>query len=151
MRLTSTGTLRYDPYRGDMKSNTAWWLIVDTDPEIVRYYAQQVMANPAAFGETKIDLINPSWGSHISVVRGETPRSDLKKFWKKYSGEKVEFEYSHIVRRAGDTTPGHLKDYFWFVDVWCDRLNEIRSELGLKTYYDDGRPFNNHLTVGRTR
>ena len=151
MRLKGTGTLRYDPYRGDMKSNTDWWLIVDTDPEIVRYYAQQVMANPAAFGETKIVLLKPSWGSHISVVRGEEPRGNFKKLWKKYGSEKIKFEYSHVVRRSGDTTPSFHLDHFWFVDVWCDRLNEIRSELGLKAHYDDGRPFHHHLTVGRIR
>lgn len=149
MRFKSTGVLRYDPYRGSMKNNTDWWLIVNTDPEMVRYYAQQIVDNPVAFGETHIDLTAPSWGSHISVVRGEEPRDSLKHLWKKHDGEKVEFEYSHIVRRSGDTTPGFRPDQFWFLDVWCDQLNEIRRNLGLKARHDDGRPFHYHLTVGR--
>lgn len=147
----STGILRYDPHRGTMKANTDWWMVMDTDPELARYYAAQVVANPVAFGETHIDLIAPSWGSHISVVRGEKPRDSLKHLWKKYNGEKIEFEYEINIRRSGDATPGFVLEHFWFINVWCDKLNEIRRELGLKTRYDDGRPFHYHLTVGRIR
>lgn len=151
MKFKGTGILRYDPYRWDMKGNTDWWLVLNTDPEIVRYYAKQVVDNPTVFDETYIDLINPSWGSHISVVRGEQPRGKLTKLWKKYNGDKIEFEYSHIVRRSGDTTSGFLANQFWFIEVWCDRLHKIRSELGLPIQSREGRPYTYHITVGRTR
>lgn len=152
MKFKSTGIIRYDPYRGNMKSNTDWWIVIATDADLVNYYAKQVVDNPVAFGETRIDLVAPSWGSHISIVRGEKPRDGLKHLWKKYDGEKVEFEYSHIVRRSGDTTPGFHIDHFWFVDIWCDKLNEIRRELGLKAYDTVKKaPFKYHLTIGRLR
>ncbi len=152
MKFKGTGILRYDPYRGNMKRNTGWWLVLNTDPEIVRYYAKQVVMNPVAFGETRIELINPSWGSHVSIVRGEEPRDSLKHLWKKYDGKKIEFEYSYIVRRSGDTTPGCPIDHFWFLTVWCDQFNDIRRELGLKAYDDVKKePFRYHLTIGRLR
>lgn len=150
MKFKSTGILRYNPYRGTMKGNTDWWLVVNTDAELVSYYAQQVINNPTAFGETHIDLIAPSWGSHISVIRGEEPRNSLKHLWKKYDGEKIEFEYSHIIRRGGGS--GFHIDHFWFVDVWCDKLNKFRRELGLKAYDTvKQEPFHYHLTIGRLR
>jgi hypothetical protein len=84
-------------------------------------------------------------------VRGEfIPKELYDRYWRKYQGEVVEFEYSHIVRRSGDTTPGERPENFWFLDVHCDRLMDIRRELGLRISSPiDGRPFKSHLTVGR--
>lgn len=151
MLFKSKGTLRYDPKRTGMKSNTKWWLVVETDPGIVFYYNHWVRNNPVFFDETRIDLKAPSWGSHISVVRGETVRPELRHLWRKYDGEQIEFEYSHAVRRSGDTTPGQRPENFFFVEVHCDRLHEIRRELGLRTYDTvRKRHFSYHITVGRT-
>jgi hypothetical protein len=58
--------------------------------------------------------------AHITVSRNEEPPN--KEFWKKYDGEKLEFFYLPGLK-AG-------KIYFW-LDVYCVRLEEIRLELGL--------------------
>lgn len=147
----STGILRYDPPRGDMKRNVRNWLVLETCHGIVLYYGDYVRRNPTFWGESRIDLKMPSWGSHVSVVRGEHIRQDFyDRHWRKYEGEVVEFEYSHLVRRSGDTTPGERPENFWFLDVHCDRLMDIRRELGLRTSSPiDGRPFTSHLTIGR--
>lgn len=140
--LKGTGVLTYDPYRGKMKTNTNWWIVVNTDNEIARYYRWWIMRH------YWIDLKNPSWGAHISVLRGGKPRNDKRHLWKKYMGEKINFTYSPIVRQSGDTT-GDRPDNFWFIDVWSDRLTEIRDELGFTNVFD-GKPIKYHLTIGRT-
>jgi len=141
MFFTGSGVLQYNPYRGTMKKNIDWWLVVKTDPELVRYYSYQVKKNPVYFNETYINILNPSWGSHISVVRGEEPNDKFKQFWKKYDGHIINFTYSGLVKSS--------QNKFWFLDVWCDKLNEIRSELGLKIKYDNGNLFHYHLTIGK--
>ena len=42
--------------------------------------------------EKWIDLCQPSWDAHISIIRGEKPPKGLEHLWKKYDGQKVEFE-----------------------------------------------------------
>lgn len=141
--LKGTGVLIYDPYRGKMKRNTNWWIVVNTDDEIARYYRWWVMRR------YWIDLKDPSWGAHISVLRGGKPRDEKQHLWKKYQGEKIDFAYSPNVRQSGDTTGGDRPNHFWFVDVWSDRLTEIRKELGFTTVFD-GKPIKYHMTIGRT-
>ena len=133
----STGKIIYDPKRADMKRRTDWWCVVDVDREITRYLRWWVKK------ELWIDLCHPSWDAHISVIRGEKPKPNLMHLWKKYHGEKVEFTYDLNIRQSGDTTgdrPGH----FWFVNVECPKLVDIRKELKM--------PYNwrLHLTFGRT-
>jgi hypothetical protein len=133
---SGTGTIIYDPWRGEMKRRTKNWAVVDVDREITRYYRWWVMK------EKWIELYQPSWDAHISIVRGE--RLPNPEFWKKYHGRKIEFKYKHEVRRSGDTTGNDRPDHYWFVEVDAPFLNEIRTELGLVT----GWKF--HLTIGRT-
>ena len=142
----STGKVVYDPYRGGMKRRTEWWCIVTVDREITRYYRWWV--GRYFWGATAMRddwLCQPSWDAHISIVRGERPQPDLQDLWGKYQGEEVTFAYAHHPRFAGDKGIRHAKDGdFWFVDVICPRIDEIRWELGLQTFYKY------HLTVGRT-
>ena len=137
--LTGYGKVIYDPYRGAMKRKTRWWAVASVDREITRYYRWWLQR------ELHLKrLFAPAWDAHISIVRGEEPRDELKNLWGRLHEWKVPFEYSHNVRQAGDTT-GQIgeKGHFWFVDVWCPAFLEIRDELGLKTHYKF------HLTVGR--
>jgi hypothetical protein len=136
-RLKGVGTLIYDPHRPGMKAKTDWWIIVNTDPEICRYYRWWV------WRRYMIDLQKPAWGAHISILRGARPYDEYIHLWKKYSKERVEFEYSPVVQQSTE------KEQFWFVDVWSKRFNEIREELGFRTVIDD-KPIVYHLTVGRT-
>ena len=140
--LKGTGVLVYDPHRPGLKSKTDWWVVVNTDDEICRYYRWWV------WRRYMIDLQKPSWGAHVSVIRGGKPSDDKMHLWKKYQGEKIAFEYSPDIRQSGDTTADR-PDFFWFLDVWCSRLNEIRAELGFTNEFD-GKPIKYHLTIGRT-
>lgn len=132
-----TGRIKYDPYRFGMKKKTDWWAIVQVDKELTRYYRWWVQ------NQYWIDLKQPSWDAHVSIIRGEKPHRDLMHLWKKYDGRKVELEYCHNVRRSGDTNTNR-PSYYWFVEVKCKLLTEIRDELNLPSNW------NFHLTIGRT-
>jgi len=102
----STGTLRYgkDPYK----------LIVEIDPEIGRYYYKQILGQNIRVNKQK-------YATHISVVRKEIP--PLMEHWGKYEGKQIEFAYEHHL--YNDAT------YYW-LNVWCQELEEIRKELGCR-------------------
>lgn len=134
----SKGIIEYNPPRGNLKKKPDWWCILHTDNEITRYYRYWV------YKRYGIKLCKPSWGSHISVIRGEKPWPDQHHLWNKYNGLEFEFEYSHNVRQSGDTTGFDRPDSYWFVDIKCDDLINIRKELNLK--YDYGL----HMTIGRS-
>jgi len=142
----STGRIVYDPKRGGMKRRTKWWCVLNVDREITRYYRWWVSRRFWGMTAMKDDwLCQPSWDAHVSIIRGETPRREFRSLWGKYQGEEVEFWYSHNACLAGDRGTRYAEDGdFWFVDVYCPRIDEIRDELGLKTFYKY------HLTVGRT-
>jgi hypothetical protein len=132
------GKLIYDPVRSGLKTKNKGWVVINADNEIARYYRWWVQK------ERWIELCQPSWGTHVSCVRGEGIRDVYQPLWKKHDGEIITFEYEHNVRRSGDTTGGDRPEWFWFVDVRCPRIDEIRAELGLRTF------FKYHMTIGRT-
>ncbi|MGZ8924510.1 MAG: hypothetical protein ACXW2E_01375 [Nitrososphaeraceae archaeon] len=138
------GFLQYDPYRGEMKHRTNWWCVINVDREITRYYRWWLSF------EKHIHLQQPAWDAHISCVRGERPSPEYLDLWKKYQGERVEFLYkfNNIRVDRSQRTDERAKDavggLYYFIDILCPRLDEIRAELGLRT------GFNYHLTVGRT-
>ena len=140
------GTLIYDPKRPGLKQRTENWCIVSVDRELTRYFrwwVDKMLLNPLAFDGK--GLCQPSWDAHISVIRGEKYRPEFKHLWKKYHNEKIDFLYSVNVRKSGDTTKGDRPDNYWFIEVDCPRLTEIRKEAGLP---HDWRYF--HITIGRT-
>ena len=160
MWFKSNGIIRYDPIRNGINSvdrngrtnRDKWWVILQTDPEICRYYRWWVNArvlNPLGFEKRK-DAIKhgfhfidrPSWGAHSSIIRGERPDAGHIHLWKKYDGKRIEYEYKHEVRQTSMDRDGH--DNYWFVEVRCKFLEDLRVELG--------RPikWKFHMTVGRT-
>ena len=127
----STGIIQYDPPRPGMKKKTDWWAIVKVDREITRYYRWWVM------NRYWLDLKQPSWNAHISIIRGEKPRANKMHLWKKYNGVKVEFEYSHVVKQVEN------KPEFWYINVRCPLLRQIRNEFGIPSNW------NSHITIGK--
>jgi len=132
------GWIKYDPPRGRMKKKTKWWAIVNVDKEITRYYRWWVMK------ERWIDLCQPSWNAHISIVRGECPPEDLMHLWKKYDGQRIDFKYKHDVYQGSSTTGNNNPEAYWCVEIDCPKLIEIRKEFGFK------HDWKLHLTIGRT-
>jgi len=135
----SKGVIRYDPPRKGLKKKNTWWCILMVDEAITEYYRWWIGRSLGI-----ADLCKPSWGAHISIIRGEEPPEGLKHLWGAYEGEEVEFKYKHNPRQSGDTTGWDRPDCYWFVDVDAPRLSEIRAEFGFPTN------FKHHLTVGRT-
>lgn len=136
---TGTGKIVYDPYRGNLKKKPHWWCVVEIDKEITRLFRWFIQKELHVKG-----LCAPSWDAHISVIRGEKPPPELMYLWKKYNGEEVTFKYKQHPRQTGDTTGGDRPDHYWFVEVDCPKLIDIRKEFG---YPSDWKL---HLTVGRT-
>lgn len=128
MFFKSTGKIIYDPHRPNLKKKKDWWVTLIVDPEITRYYRWFVMKR------YWLKLHMPSWGSHVSIIRGEKPYNEYMHLWKKYHLKEVDFEYSNdIIFRRG----------FCFVEVKNDFLLNIRKEFKFLTN------FGLHLTIGR--
>jgi len=100
----SKGTLKY--YDEPVK------LIVVVDENISKYYYTLI---PKWKNATR-----QKYAAHISVVRNEDIPN--KQLWKKYEGEEVEYYYDPIIQCG--------KVYYW-LNVFCKRLEEIRLELGM--------------------
>lgn len=164
------GKLVYDPFRGEMKSKTTWWVVVELDESITDYYrwwanrhinplryceADKYVAKPGggreftwpSLRDKREDLVVPAWGAHMSIVRGEEPRDELKHLWKKYDGQIVDFRYSNNLRFSGDTSNIDPAKHgvYWFVDAICDVGKKVRDEFRLPSNWKF------HITVGRVR
>lgn len=148
---TSRGRIIYDPARPGMKRRTKYWAIVNVDREITRYFRWWVDRELLNItGVEGFGLCQPSWDAHISIIRGENdvrkmPKELLRELWGKYQGKEVSFRYSLNVRK--ETNKGLVSDRpgdYWFVDVDCPELVDIRKEMGLPCNWKL------HLTVGRT-
>ncbi len=143
--LEGSGRCVYDPPRPAMKNKkTKWWVVLDVDTEITRYYrwwADKEVLNPLGFD--KGGLKQPAFDAHISVLRGEEPPADKMHLWRKHHNEIIPFRYRPIIRRSGDTTGWDRDDAFWFIDIDCPMLDDIRTEFGFRIGYKY------HLTIGR--
>lgn len=135
----SWGTLRYSPSKPNSKTSSPspnWWLILDCeDREIGRYYRSLYWLDHNKGAK----LLRPYWPSHVTIVRDEEPPN--KEAWRKHSGERVEFTYIPGVRT--NRTPDRFRS-FWWLDVVCERFEEIRVELGLPRNSDGIY----HMTIG---
>ena len=128
----SVGVLKYNQSR----STGTYWLVVEIDPEITRYYRALI---PKSIRSNK-----QMYAPHITVVREAKETPVNLEHWGKYQGEEVEFEYSHEVQFS--------ENYVW-LNVWCQRLEEIRLELGMPvdspfTRPPDGYAKTFHTTLG---
>ena len=128
----TTGRIVYDPPRPGMKRRTDWWVIASVDRDITAYYRWWVQKRYF------IDLCEPSWNAHVSIVRGERIDPKHHDKWKRLHGKTIEIEYGHTVKQV------ESKPHFWYVSAHAPEIDEIRGELGLQTN------FAYHLTIGRT-
>lgn len=147
-KLKLNGKLKYDPYRKGLKEK--WWAVLQLERsnDIAAYYRNFAMKHPYKFTnpETKekftyLDLAPWSWETHISIAKGKKPQNE--RYWKKYDGEIVEVEYDtriKIFRYPDDI------DHVFYLDVYSDRLQEIKNEL----YGKKVNLWKFHITIGRT-
>lgn len=112
----SSGTLRYSPKT--WKKDQKWWLVVDCDADIGAYYRHLFYLSSYRCER----LTRPAWKEHVTVVRNEEPPEAHKSLWGKYDGQEVVFSLAPISRTDGA---------FCWLDVTCERLLDIREELGL--------------------
>jgi hypothetical protein len=106
--FTSIGTLRYEHKAEGHR------LTLEVQQSISDYYRSLI--------PKWLNVSRPRWQAHVTVVRigKETPL--YMEHWGKYRGERVEFFYSPEIHQG--------KVYYW-LNVFCVRLEEIRAELGL--------------------
>ena len=123
-----TGKIVYDPDRTGLKRrNGPGWMVVELGNGIAHYYKWLL----ESWG---IDIDVPAWQTHVTVCDGSNIDPELyKRFWKKYQGQRLEFEYNIEVYKFAR---------FYALRVRSPFLDQIRKELGLKPNY----PF--HITVG---
>jgi len=118
----SSGTIRYSPKR--KKSDQHWWVILDCDPELGHYYRHLYHLSHHRCRK----LAKPFWGSHITILRNEEPEEDYKHLWDLHAGELVEFKYYGGVQ--DNFSEERFRSFYW-VNVICPRLDEVRNELAL--------------------
>ena len=133
------GRLKYDPKRGDMKRKITNWAVIEVQGDIDAYYRWFLKK------EYGIEPHQPSWGPHISVIRGETIPEKCKHLWAAHNNEIINMQVRPFIRFNNDTKPidNHPNCSFWFLDIISPRIQEIRDELGLYSKW------NYHLTIGR--
>jgi len=130
--FSSTGTIRIEPKSKSIDvAKSSNWMIIECDPEIARYYMEQFnFANRAK----NVQLMKPSWGGHISLVRSEEPPN--KELWGQLEGRSVGFTYDPIVKDNG-------RNHF-YLDVQCNEALDIREQLGLSR----NPKYPLHMTIG---
>jgi len=87
------------------------------------------------------------WSAHITLVRPGKEVPINTEHWGKYEGESIEFLYEPRVYSG--------KVYYW-LNIWCKRLEDIRLELGLPvisefTLPPDGFIKCFHCTIGNMK
>ncbi len=126
----STGILRYqENYR----------LVVEVDQEIADYYRSLI--------PKWMTVYRSRWPAHITVVRAGKETPVRLKHWGKYDGLPLLFFYK--------TQVYYGKVYYW-LEVYCSLLEDIREELGLPvtsqyTIPPDGFKKSFHMTIGNKK
>lgn len=107
------------------------YLVLECDQGIIKFYRNLI--------PKYLYVAPPKFPAHITIVSHETP-PNKDKVWNKYQGEVIEFSYSSQI----------INDelYYW-LDVHCKRLEEIRVELGLDPIPYWHNKF--HMTVGNVK
>lgn len=130
MYFDTWGKIRYSPKRLGEQSSPNWYVIIDADPAIGKYYRK--LYSLAHFACKIIE--RPSWESHCCIVRNEVPSKP--KLWEAYSGKKIWLRcFPELIASNG---------FYWWIPVYCEAALNLRKELGLSR--EPLIPF--HLTIG---
>ena len=106
--LSAEGKFRYSRPDGGYR------LVVDLGWDFAAYYRALM---PKAMA-----VQAPRWKPHVTVVRVNKDKPKKLGAWGKYEGQTIRFNYDPYIRLD--------KIYYW-LNVWCDDLADIRKELGL--------------------
>jgi len=104
--FTSYGIVHYDTKDGP-------WVSVSVDQQLADYCFALIPKHHR--------VVKPRWKPHVTVLRPE----DLPihpENWEKHEGERVEFIYDPTVL---------CESGFWWFNLWCVTMEDIRRELGL--------------------
>ncbi len=102
---------------GQLQYSKDWRLVLRVDQGLADYYRWMI---PSWMTNQR-----PRWPAHITVVRQEKETPVCKQHWWKYNNQHGKFLYSPYIH--------HDKVYYW-LNVYCERLEEIRLELGLQCH-----------------
>lgn len=128
LHFCTEGTIIYDPDRKKMSKNVDHWAIIRIDDEIASYYRYQFYKK---FG---IDLLKPSWESHISVLKGY---KDIDKSipWGWMDGETVDVHYGHEI---------FWNEHHVWINAYTTFIDDMRKHYGILSARDSG-----HVTIGK--
>lgn len=119
------------------KSTTIIKYLEDVD-EVYAFVDKQLVLYYRALVPKYIPLNKQRYDPHISVVRKEIIID--KTNWNKYNNKEVEFEYTNDI--------GNNDLYYW-INVKCDFLCEIRQSLNLSRTTPWENKF--HITIGNVK
>ena len=132
-RRSSIGHLEFDRGQGS-KYFLPWWCALKTDDGITALYRWLSKRHGVPVAR------NGMWGAHVSVIKGDEPELN-KDLWGTDFGP-IKFYYSTMVRYDNGC-------HAW-LDVYCERLGEIRELFGLPNIDVHGEhPRHYHMTLGR--
>ena len=102
----SVGTLSY--------SHRGYRLVVEVDRGIVDFYRSLI--------PKWMPVFKSRYSAHVTVVREDKEEPVHKEYWGKHQGEKITLFYSSEI---------HQGEVYYWLNVFCVRLEDIRLELGL--------------------
>ena len=103
----SEGVLRYSNEGG-------YRLVAEVDQGIADYYRSLI--------PSYLQVQKPRWPAHCTIVRPGKEFPKRLDYWGSYDGDIVVFNYDPFVQ---------IDETYYWLNAWCDRFVEIRTELGL--------------------
>lgn len=132
--LQSVGRFRYTRPDGGYR------VVVEIDSDLAAFYRALI--------PKWMPVQPPRFRPHVTVVRiGRDKPKDMTA-WGKYDGKKLWFHYDPVVQ--------YDETYYW-INVWCDQLADVRKELGLEPRNKWTRPPSGdfkecfHSTIGNRK
>ncbi len=151
----SFGRVVYDPKRPLMKSRNTWWCVLEPPvwDETTEYYRWWIERNwwDADSHSMKRRYHRPTHRSHMTIIRGEKPKKNIKDWNRFMAGDTLKFTYTPSLRETASSFYATRADQFWFLEADFPEYNRIRKHFGLpwKHPHTD-QPFRPHWTVVRT-